>query len=530
MGVLADPLHQVEGCGGPLGDPGHDVGGSARSPRRRGRRQVEVQQPRTDDRAEPVMEVAAAHRADRDVAVVAEVAEHLGEDRQRVGAEEARGVGDRGEEQPTTVAVEVGPEEQVELVEAEQHLPAGEGVVGEGLQQELARALARRPDERAEASWPHGPGAAEDGEGPRHDDGRGEPAVAQHHGQQVGVTVGTVEEGRAVVGLGRLAVANPGRQSTRELGQHAEGGRHHVVILEVGDHDPRQPVDDRGEALRAELVQEQAPGRGVGQHRGQDLAEARGVVGVRQQLGVEVEQQRHELVDPRERVEGGGGTVVRIVHHGPGRAGSPMVEGDGVADRDGPVGRVEGARHDGGQARLPGRHHTDGPAPALGRVARLGLPAAHRRGLGDRRGESPSQRQDALGVVAEEAAHRSGTGERPCRQGQALELAGLVVESHGGAAQAVHGLVDQAVDGPAVLEEGGRGRPVPGVVASLASQRTQLGPLHHGCEAAQRPRSALQLPGLHDRIHPSSPPEGRPPSGGDVCLSGRGSEGRATDP
>jgi len=39
-------------------------------------------------------------------------------------------------------------------------------------------------------------------------------------------------------------------------------------------------------------------------------------------------------------------------------------------------------------------------------------------------------------------------------------------------------------------------------------------PLDHACEAAQRPRSALQLPGLHDRIHPSSlrravlPPDG----------------------
>ena len=33
VGVLADPLHQVEGRGRPLGDPGHDVGGSAALPR-----------------------------------------------------------------------------------------------------------------------------------------------------------------------------------------------------------------------------------------------------------------------------------------------------------------------------------------------------------------------------------------------------------------------------------------------------------------------------------------------------------------
>ena len=88
----------------------------------------------------------------------------------------------------------MGPEEQVELVEAEQYLPAGEGVVGEGLQQQVARALARRPDERAEASRPHALGAVEEGKGPRHDDGGGKAAMTQHHGQQVGVTVGTVEE------------------------------------------------------------------------------------------------------------------------------------------------------------------------------------------------------------------------------------------------------------------------------------------------------------------------------------------------
>ena len=350
--------------------------------------------------------------------------------------------------------------------------------------------------------------------------------MAQHQGQQLRVTVGTVEEGRAVVGLGSVAAANPGRQSSRELAQQAEGGCHHVVLLR-----------DRATTILASRSMTAAKPSGPSWSRssrpaaGSASTAARisrrrvAVVGPRQQLGVEVEQQRHELVDPRERIEGGGGTGVRIVHDRPGRSRPPMVEGNGVADRDGSVGRVEGARRDGHQARLPGRHHTDGPAPALGRVARLGLPTAHRRGLGDRRGEGPSRRRDAPGVVAEEAAHRSGTGDRSWRQRQALELTGLVVESHGGTAQTVDGLVDQAVDGghpPGRRPRSARTR----CRRLLRKQRTQLGALHHGCEAADRPRSALQLAGLHDR-DPTRPPSGGPSPSWRRCVPERDRIGRA---
>ena len=396
MGVLADPVHQVEGCGGPLGDPGHDVGGRARSPRRRGRRQVEQQQPRTDDRAEPVMEVAAAHRADRDVAVVAEVAEHLGEDaaacrrrRKRDGSVTVA----RNRPRPS-------PSRWEPRSRSSWSRPSSTSRPAKGLS---VRAWSRSSPVRspvAPTNEPRPPGPTSPAR-PRRakahvtTTGVGNPPWRSTMASSVGVTVGAVEEGRAVVGLGGFAVANPGRQSTRELGQHAEGGRHHVVILEVGDHDPRQPVDDRGEALRAELVQEQRAGpRGRPAPRRGSRARRVASSGVATAARCRGRAAAPRARRPSRARRGRGRAVVRIVHHGPGRARSPMVEGHGVADRDGPVGRVEGARHDGRQARLPGRHHTDGPAPALGRVARLGLPAAHRRGLGDRRGEGPSQHQD----------------------------------------------------------------------------------------------------------------------------------------
>ena len=135
---------------------------------------------------------------------------------------------------------------------------------------------------------------------------------------------------------------------------------------------------------------------------------------------------------------------MRVVHHGPGRARPPMVERDVVVDRDGSVGRVEGARHDGRQPEAPRASSGRWPGasarrlrwprpPRIGptwlrRSPRRGRVATSGRGRGHSRGSrSPLRRRStdlwpAQGARARvprgPGARRRGAGRpRPRRPG-----------------------------------------------------------------------------------------------------------------